>query len=98
MDYSSCTVSLLHVCVILITSHCVISLCVLAQDQAVFSRDVDLSLKKNPLYPKNIEDFIAGFEKYCSENSNLKKVLTHTKVKKLSHIELNNLQFSVSYV
>lgn len=51
----------------------------LSQDQAVFSRDVDLSLKKNPLYPKNIEDFIAGFEKYCSENSNLKKILTHTK-------------------
>jgi hypothetical protein len=92
MDYSNCTLSLLHICVMLITSCCVISFRVLAQDQAVFSRDVDLSLKKNHLYPKNIEDFIAGFEKYCSENCNLKKVLTHTKVKKVSCIELNNLQ------
>jgi hypothetical protein len=47
----------------------------------VFSRDVEFALKKHPLYPKNIEDFIAGFEKLCSENRNLKKVLTQTKVK-----------------
>jgi hypothetical protein len=82
----------------LITSCYVLSFCVLAQDQAVFSRDVDLSLKKNHLYPKNIEDFIACFENYCSENCNLKKVLTHTKVKKVSHFELNNLQSYVPYM
>jgi hypothetical protein len=91
MVYSYCTLSLVHICVILLTSCCVISSCVLAQDQVVFSHYVDLSLKKNHLYPKNTEDFIAGFEKYCTENCNFKKVLTHTKVNKLSDIELNSL-------
>jgi hypothetical protein len=98
MDCTYCTLSLLHVYVILIISYYVIFFHVLAQDQAVFSRDVDLSLKKNQLYPKNIEDFIAGFEKHCSENSKLKKVLTHTKVYNMSHIRLNSFQFFVSYV
>jgi hypothetical protein len=67
---------------------------VLAQDQAIFSRDVNLSLKKSPFYPKNVEDFIAGFEKYCNENSNFKKVLTHSKVKNITHIELNSIRFT----
>jgi hypothetical protein len=44
---------------------------------------VDLCLKNNPLYPKNIEDFMAGFEKYCDENSNFKKILTNSKVKNI---------------
>jgi hypothetical protein len=56
-------------------------ICVVGQDQAVFSRDLEFALKKHPLFPKNIEDFIGGFEKLCSENRNLKKVLTQTKVK-----------------
>ena len=56
-------------------------ICVVGQDQAVFSRDLESALKKHPLFPKNIEDFIAGFEKLRSENRNLKKVLTQTKVK-----------------
>ncbi|KAJ4445373.1 hypothetical protein ANN_07178 [Periplaneta americana] len=51
----------------------------LSRDQAIFARDVTYYLKKNPLYPKNVENFIEDFEKYCNENSNFKKVLTHTK-------------------
>jgi hypothetical protein len=57
----------------------------------VFSHDLEFALKKHPLFPKNIEDFVAGFEKHCSENRNLMKVLTHTKVK---HIKIIRLVYS----
>ncbi|KAJ9576902.1 hypothetical protein L9F63_006520 [Diploptera punctata] len=52
---------------------------VLTRDQAIFIRDVTTYLKKNMSFPKNVDEFFAGFEKHCSSNSNLKMVLTHTK-------------------
>jgi len=58
---------------------------------------VDSFLKKNPLFPKNVEEFITGFEKYCTENSKFKKLLTHSKVENISHTELNSSCFLVPY-
>ncbi|XP_074054698.1 Fanconi anemia group D2 protein isoform X2 [Macrotis lagotis] len=39
----------------------------LAVDQAIFQRKLSQSLKKNPSYPKTVEEFISGLESYIED-------------------------------
>ncbi|XP_071447885.1 Fanconi anemia group D2 protein [Hetaerina americana] len=52
---------------------------VLDKDQAMFVKDLEVELKKNVSYPKNIDEFFCGFEKYVSNSKDLKKALSQTR-------------------